>query len=56
MLKKFDKRSTVVSPGEMKKWQGLSYLFMTEESDDPDDPNGFIVHPLTWRSKSETMF
>ncbi len=32
-VKEIDKRSTVVSPGEMKKWQSLSYLFMTEESD-----------------------
>ena len=25
---------------------------MTEESDDPDNPNGIVEHPLTWHSTS----
>lgn len=24
---------------------------MSEESDDEEDHNGFVVHPLEWRSK-----
>ena len=42
----------MVTAGEMKKWQSLSYKYMTELSDDPDDPNTFIEHPLPWRSQS----
>ena len=33
--------------------QQLSYLYMTEESDDPDDVNVIVYHKLPWRSESE---
>ncbi len=35
---KFDKRSSVVTATEQEKyWGHLSYMYMTEESDDADD-------------------
>lgn len=41
---------------EMKKWELLSYLYMTELSDDPNDENAFIERHLPWRSQSKTIF
>ena len=39
---------------EMEKyWQKLSLLYITEESDDPDNPNGIIEHKLHWCSQSK---
>ena len=52
-LQKFRARTTVVSNKEMEKWKDLSLVFMTEESDDPENPNGIVEHKLLWRSKSE---
>ena len=51
---KFQRRTSVVTKGEMEKyWQKLSLLYVTEESDDPDNPNGIIEHKLRWRSQSK---
>ena len=33
---------------EVKYWNDLSLEFMTEESDDEDDPNCIIEHKLPW--------
>ena len=56
MLQKFQRRSTVVSSGEREKyWKHLSLMYVTEESDDPDNPNGLLEHKLPWRSKSELL-
>ena len=42
-----------MSKSEMDKyWKHLSLLYMTEESDDPNNPNGIIEHKLQCRSKS----
>lgn len=50
---KFDKRSTVVTENEWEKYRRhLSYLYMTEESDDADNTNTIIEHKLSWRSNS----
>ena len=35
----------------MKYWKDVSLEFMSEESDDPDNPNVLIIHKLPWRSK-----
>ena len=35
----------------MKYWKDVSLEFMSEESDDPDNPNVLIIHKLLWRSK-----
>ena len=35
-----------------KYWNKLSLAYVTEESDDPDNPNGIIEHKLPWRSPS----
>ena len=35
-----------------KYWSKLDLSYMTEESDDPDNPNGIIEHKIPWRSKS----
>ena len=35
----------------MKHWKDVSLEFMSEESDDPDNPNVLIIHKLPWRSK-----
>ena len=43
----------MVTPGEKKKWDLLSYMYMTELSDDPDDKNSFIERTLPWRSQSK---
>ncbi len=40
----------------MKKWLSLSYIYMTEESDDTENPDGFVLHPLPWRSQSELEY
>ena len=44
----------MVSKNEMDKyWQFLNVNYMTEESDDPSNPNGIIEHRLPWRSESK---
>ena len=50
---KFDNRALVVLPNEMNHWKHISVDFMTEESDDSDDPNVLVIHELTWRSRSK---
>ena len=49
--KKVDTRSLVVLQSEMEKWKQLSIEFMSEESDDAEDEQTIILHPLLWRSK-----
>ena len=34
----------------------MSYLYMTEESDDPKGPNNLVLHKLPWRSDSKCRF
>lgn len=52
-LKMFEKRTVVVTEKEMDKyWKHLSQAYMTEESDDPDDPEKIVQHKLPWRSQS----
>lgn len=36
-------------------WKHLSQAYMTEESDDPDNPDNIIQHKIPWRSKSIFM-
>ncbi len=44
----------MVTKNEMDKyWKLLSLAYVTEESDDPDNPNGIIEHKLDWRSESK---
>ena len=35
----------------MKYWDKLSVDEMSEEYDDPEDPNNLIIHKLPWCSK-----
>ena len=35
-----------------KYWSILSLAYVTEESDDPENPNGIIELKLQWRSQS----
>lgn len=51
-FQKFDRRSVVVMESEKKYWKELSVEFMSDESDDDNDSNIFIVHQLSWRSES----
>ncbi len=39
-----------------KYWKYLSLAYVTEESDDLDNPNGLIEHKIEWRSESEYTF
>ena len=39
-----------------KYWQYLSLAYVTEESDDPDNPNGIIEHKLLWHSDSKYKY
>ncbi len=50
-VQKLDNRAVVVTESEMKYWEKLSTNDMSEESDDPKDPNTLIVHKLPWRSQ-----
>ena len=38
---------------EMERWMLLTYKYMTEESDDDDNPNSIILHKIEWRSNSK---
>lgn len=45
----------MVTKGERDKyWKYLSLMYVTEESDDPDNQNGLIEHKLPWRSQSKS--
>lgn len=41
----------MVQASETKFWEQVEVEFMTEESDDPDDPTVIIEHWISWRSK-----
>ena len=46
----------MVSKEEREKyWSFLSLMYVTEEFDDPDNPNWIIEHHLSWRSPSEVL-
>ena len=46
----------MVSETEKQKyWVHLNLNYMTEESDDADNPNGIIEHKLPWRSPSKSV-
>ena len=49
-LQKFDNRQCVVRENERQYWEPLSLDFMTEESDDDNDPTVIVEHKLPWRS------
>lgn len=51
-FQKFDRRSVVVLESEKKYWKELSVEFMSDESDDENDSNTFVIHQLSWRSES----
>ena len=53
-LKKFKRRTSVVKKNEIDKyWEHFTLLYMTEKSDDPENPNGIVEHKLLWRSSSK---
>lgn len=54
-LQKFHNRQSVILNEEEKYWNDLSLEFMTEESDDEDDPNSIIEHKLPWRSTGTSV-
>ena len=54
-LQKFDNRKSVILNEEVKYWDDLSLEFVTEESDDEDDPNCIIEHKLPWRSTGTSV-
>lgn len=43
----------VVLETEQARWQQLGIDYMSEESDDSEDPQSIIVHQLKWRSKRQ---
>ena len=46
--------SLAVTQKEMERfWKELNQAYMTEESDDSDDPDVIILHKLNWRSQSK---
>ena len=52
-MQKFKRRAAAVTKVEFEKyWSKLDLSYMTEESDDPDNPNGIVEHKIPWRSKS----
>ena len=54
IIQKFQRRFSVTTAAEKDKyWQYLSLAYVTEESDDLDNPNGLIEHKLPWRSESK---
>ena len=51
-MQKFKRRTGVVTSVEMEQyWQHLNLYYVTEESDDAENPNGIIEHKLPWRAK-----
>ena len=52
LVQKFKRRTGVVTPVEMERyWQHLNLYYVTEESDDAENPNGIVEHKLPWRAK-----
>ena len=52
-MQKFKRCAAAVTKVEFEKyWSKLDLSYMTEESDDPDNPNGIVEHKIPWRSKS----
>lgn len=43
----------MVKEAELERWNKISYHYMTEESDDAEEPNIIIVHKLEWRSEGK---
>lgn len=41
---------------KVKYWNDLSVVFMTEESNDEDDPNCIIEHKLPWHSTGTCVY
>lgn len=38
-----------------KYWKYIDVFYMTEESDDPENPNTIVEHKLSWRSRSKLV-
>ena len=55
-LQTFERRESVVKDNELERWKQLSYLYMTEESDDADDSSVIVCHKLPWRSESKLIY
>ena len=52
----YGKRKRAVKEGqEMERMMSHSHFYMTEESDDADDPNTIVLHKLQWRSESKQV-
>ena len=46
-VQKFKRRTGVVTPVKMERyWQHLNLYYVTEESDDAENPNGIVEHKL----------
>ena len=52
-LQKFQNRALVVRQNEKKFWDSLTPAFVTEESDDSEDPSVIVEHKLSWRSQGD---
>ena len=44
-------RESMVLESETEFWNKLSIDYMTEESDDEDDPGKIVVRHIPWHSK-----
>ena len=48
-MQKFKRRASAVPKVEFEKyWSKLDLSYTTEESDDPDNPNGIVEHIIPW--------
>ena len=50
-MQKYENRAAVVHQAEQVYWKQLSIDYMSEESDDGEDPLTVVVHRPLWRSK-----
>ena len=50
-MQKFCNRASMVQSSENKYWEQLTLEYMTEESDDSDDPAVIVEHQFPWRSQ-----
>ena len=39
---------------ELKHWKQISFAYITEESDDAEDPLVIVEHKLSWRSQRKS--